>query len=104
MCAGSGDRVGWEARLSTDVLFRELTGEAVLLDLSSQRYFGLDEIGTRIWQLLGEHGRTDAVYEAMLEEFDVGEAQLRRELDGFVQELAKAGLIELEHPTAGGEA
>lgn len=95
MRAGAGDHVGQEARPSTDVLFRELGGEAVLLDLKSQRYFGLDEIGTRIWQLLEQHRRTDAVLRAMLEEYDVEAAQLREELEGFVRELADAGLIEL---------
>ena len=88
------------ARPSSDVLFRDLGGEAVLLDLKSQRYFGLDEIGTRIWQLLGEHSQLEAVYQAMLEEFDVGETQLREELEAFVKELAEAGLIELANPGA----
>lgn len=93
---GREDCVACEARLSPNVLFRELSGEAVLLDLSSERYFGLDEVGTRIWQLLSERGRTDAVLEAMLEEYSVGEAQLRQELTNFLNELADAGLIKLE--------
>ena len=98
---GSADGMACEALISPEVLFRELAGEAVLLDLKSQRYFGLDPVGTRIWQLLDERRRTDGLLEAMLDEFDVEEAQLRQDLDAFLHQLTDAGLIELR-PVAGG--
>ncbi len=84
-----------EARPAPDVLWRELAGESVLLDLKSQHYYGLEEVGTRIWQLLGKGGRTDRIVRAMLDEFDVSEAQLRLELSDFLHQLAVADLIEL---------
>ena len=96
MDRGREDCVVRKARLSPNVLFRELSGEAVLLDLASERYYGLDEVGTRIWQLMTECGRTDKVLQVMLNEYEVGEAQMRQELDEFLLELADAGLIELE--------
>lgn len=40
---------------SPDVLFRELDSEGVLLDLETERYYTLDDIGARMWQLLHEH-------------------------------------------------
>ncbi len=89
------DDLAFEARISPDVLFRELAGEAVLLDLKSQRYFGLDSIGTRIWQLLDERRQTAAVLEAMLAEFDVEEGEMRQDLAAFLDQLTDAGLIEL---------
>lgn len=79
--------------ISPDVLFRELEGEAVLLDLKSQRYFGLDAVGTRIWQLLEELRRPEAVLTAMLEEFDVSREQLEGDLEAFLARLREAGLI-----------
>ncbi len=95
MNLGPDDGLACEARISPDVLFRELAGEAVLLDLKSQRYFGLDPVGTRIWQLLDERGKTESVLQAMLDEFDVEEAELRRDIAAFIRELEAAGLIEL---------
>ncbi len=95
MNPGPEDGRACEARISPEVLFRELAGEAVLLDLKSQRYFGLDPIGTRIWQLLDEQGRTDGILQTMLDEFEVEEAQLRQDLAAFLQQLEEAGLIEL---------
>ncbi len=87
------------ARISPDVLFRELAGEAVLLDLKSQRYFGLDAIGTRVWQLLGERQQMAGVLQAMLDEFDVEESQLRQDVAAFLRQLKEAGLIELAPET-----
>ena len=58
--------------ISKDVLAQELDGETVLLDLSGERFFGLDEVSTRIWQLLGEGADEAAIVDRLLEEYDVG--------------------------------
>ncbi len=94
------DHAELEARISPEVLYRELVDESVLLDLKSQRYFGLDEVGTRIWQLVSDLGNAEEVIHAMLDEFDVDETRLRRDLGEFFDKLADAGLIELG-PAAG---
>lgn len=81
---------------SEEVLFRELDGEAVMLDLESERYFGLDEVGTRIWQLLDEHHEVETVVAQMLEEYDVEEERLRADMAALIAELLDAGLIRVE--------
>ena len=37
-------------QISPDVLSQEVNGETVLLDLEGESYFGLNEVGTRVWQ------------------------------------------------------
>lgn len=76
------------------VLFRELDGEAVLLATHSGKYFGLNEVGTRMWTLLHEHGEVESACRALLEEYDVPEARLREDLACFVDTLAIRGLVE----------
>jgi hypothetical protein len=83
-------------RIPEDVLFRDLDGEAVLLSLVSGKYYGLDETGTRMWNLLAEHGRVDAAYRALLEEYEVSEDQLRHDLLGLVDELASHELLDVD--------
>ncbi|HEY4597506.1 MAG TPA: PqqD family protein [Thermoanaerobaculia bacterium] len=78
------------------VLFRDLDGEAVLLETGSGRYYGLDEVGTRMWSLLQIHGETGAVCRALLAEYDVPEDRLRADLENFVETLAARGLLEVE--------
>ena len=81
-------------RLSDDVVFRELEGEAVLLNLASGMYFGLDAIGTRVWQLLAEHQTLQAVFDHMLQEFEVDDPTLRSDLVALVDRLMEHGLVQ----------
>lgn len=82
--------------ISPDALFQEVSGETVILDLKSEQYFGLDEIGTRIWQLLQTNGDIEQIYQIMTEEFDVDPQHLEADLLSFLDELKKAGLISLD--------
>ena len=90
-------------KYSKAVLFQELDGEAVLLDLASEQYFGLDTLGTRIWQLIEDKDNLAAIHQTLLAEYDVSSEQLRDDLLSFTQQLIKAGLITFHEnatPTA----
>lgn len=87
--------------LSPDVISQEVSGEMVLLDLNSEHYFGLDAVGARTWQLLGQSGDLEVVVEALLQEFDVEEVRLRGDLARLLGELLEAGLVS--SAPAGGE-
>lgn len=76
------------------VLFRDLDGEAVLLATESGKYFGLNEVGTRMWSLLRLHGDVEQVCCSLLAEYDVPEERLRLDLAQFVGRLADRGLIK----------
>ena len=77
------------------VLVRELQGEAVLLNLDSECYFGLDEVGTRMWQALASAQTTAGACEALVAEYDVEPETLRADLDHLVGQLAQAGLVRV---------
>ncbi|HEX5130312.1 MAG TPA: PqqD family protein [Usitatibacter sp.] len=77
------------------VLMRELQGESVLLNLDSECYFGLDEIGTRMWAVLTTTPDVGAAMEALLAEFEVDAERLHGDLADFVESLSSAGLIRV---------
>jgi hypothetical protein len=79
--------------VAPDIVFREVDGEAVILNLESGVYFGLDQVGTRIWQLIQEHGSLQKVFETMCDEFDVRSDALERDLLGLIDELHAKGLV-----------
>ena len=79
--------------ISSEVLTQEVGGETVILDLKSESYFGLDEIGTRIWQLLQEQKDVHTITEAMLNEYDVEEEQLEKDIQNLLTQLNKAGIV-----------
>jgi hypothetical protein len=81
--------------VSDMIVVRDLGGEAILLNLDTSTYFGLDAVGTRIWHLLAEGRSTDTIVPMLLEEFDVNERQLRQDLDALVTQLLEKRLVLL---------
>ena len=82
--------------LSPEVISQEVSGETVLLDLESENYFGLDEVGTRIWQLIKETSDLQAIYNTLLQEYEVEEERLQADLEALLGEIAGLGLITLK--------
>jgi len=81
--------------ISRDVLAQELDGETVLLDLASESFFGLDEVSTRVWQLLRDGAGRAEIIDRLLEEYEVDREVLERDIEDLLERLAEAGLIEL---------
>ena len=85
-----------QARYSAapDALFQAVADEAVLLDLKSEKYFSLDDVGTRIWQMITEHQTIDAVVAQVMNEYDVADAVVRADVEALVAKLIAAGLLQ----------
>ena len=81
--------------ISPDVLFQEVSGEMVLLDLASESYFGLDAVGARIWALLESGASVGETLDTLLQEYEVERATLETDLAELLEKLAGAGLISL---------
>jgi len=82
--------------LGRDTVFRDLDGEAVILHLGSGTYFGMNAVGTRIWQLIARHGRLAAVLDDLCQEYDAGRDELQHDLLELVARLADAKLVEMK--------
>ena len=83
-------------KISPEVLSQEVDGETVLLDMKGECYFGLDAIGTRIWQELKDGREPKSVVSVLLEEFDVDRETLEADLKRLIGELSEAGLVAVE--------
>ncbi len=81
---------------SDQVISQEVSGETVLLDLQSECYFGLDAVGTRIWQLIRDSGDLRTIYSTLLEEYEVEETQLQADLEALLADASARGLITLQ--------
>ena len=82
--------------VSPSVISQEVSGETVILDLESECYFGLDAVGTRIWQLIGEHGDLRRIFATLLAEYEVEETQLLKDLEALLADACERGLITLQ--------
>ncbi len=81
--------------ISPDILFKDLHGESVILDLKSGKYYGLNEVGTRLWNLLLIDPDIAVAYNTLLEEYDVPEEQLTRDIFAIIEHLVSVGLITI---------
>jgi hypothetical protein len=86
---------GMRVSVPPDVMVQEVVGESVLLNLKSERYFGLDDMGTCMWRSLTTSPCIQATYEQLLGEYDVDADQLRRDLNDLVENLVAHGLVEV---------
>lgn len=77
----------------------DLGQEAVILDLKSGVYYGLNDVGTRIWNLLQEPKTLSEIRDLILEEYEVEPECCEQELLALLYELLDAGLIEVSNET-----
>jgi len=84
-------------RVPEDVLISNLQDESVILNLNSERYFGLDNVGTRMLTVLSISNSIEAAYELLLTEYDVDPHLLRRDLMSLIENLVEQGLLAIEH-------
>ncbi len=77
-----------------NVVFQTVGGEAVLLNLDSGEYFGLDDVGSRMLELVREQGDPDTVVQALAQEFDATVETLRSDLNDLLRQLEEHGLVE----------
>jgi hypothetical protein len=75
------------------VLARKLDDEMVLLNLDSGEYFGLNDTGTRVWELLADGRDRDEVVDCLTEEFEVAAEVASSHVATLCDELLRAGLL-----------
>lgn len=84
------------ARLSTHVRLQQTGDEAVLLDLASEFYFGLDTVGVQVWRLLEQDPDVQRAFDILLREYDVPPDTLEHDLLNLLGTLADAGLVSID--------
>lgn len=90
-----GDLAG-AVRVADGVYIEKLPdGDSVLLSVGSDRYFGLDEVGTRMWEALTSTATVDAAVQLVLSDYDIDEDQVRNDVDEFLASLVDRGLVRI---------
>jgi hypothetical protein len=92
MVLSFSDRV----RIAPEVMIREIGGESVILDLKTERYLGLDEVGTRMWQVLMDSASIQSAYDTLLAEYEVAPERLERDLRELLDQLLKNVLVTIQ--------
>ena len=94
MAISFSDRV----RVPDDVLISNLQEESVILNLDSERYYGLDDVGTRFLSALNTADSIEAAYEVLRGEYDVDAQNLRQDLLELAENLVGQGILIRANP------
>ena len=78
------------------VLFKDIGGEAVLLDLGTETYFGLNETGARFWHQLTSSPTVLDAWAVLRDEFEVAPEKLLDDLHALIDELLEHHLVQVE--------
>ncbi len=75
------------------MLFNEIDGEVVMLSIENSEYYGMDKVGSRIWQLLENPMSFKDLVAKLMEEYEVTEEQCRQETLDFVKKMTEKKLL-----------
>lgn len=73
----------------------DLAGEVAILNIKSGIYYGLDEVGSSVWDLIQQTKTVAEVRDALLQEYDVDAETCERDLIALLRELSSKELIEI---------
>jgi len=76
-----------------DQVSSDLAGETVVLSMESAMYYGLDHVGSRIWELVRDAIRVSDIRDAIIREYDVEPGRCEADVMAFLRQLAANGLI-----------
>ncbi len=92
------DQLNPDSRISVPdhIMYREVQGEGVLLNLQNGVYYGLNEIGARVWDIISSGNRLGTAHARLLNEYDVDSDRLWDDILVLVADLEKQGLVSLK--------
>jgi coenzyme PQQ synthesis protein D (PqqD) len=75
----------------------DMGSEVVILDLMSGMYYGLDDLGARLWSLIEQPASLGAIRDAIMTDYDVDAATCECDILTFLQQLKSVGLVEVRN-------
>jgi hypothetical protein len=81
--------------ITDDQVSSELAGEAVILNLETGKYYGLNPIGAQIWTLLQETKSLGEIRDTIIAEYDVEPEQCESDILDLLQNLSEHNLIRI---------
>ena len=75
----------------------DLGKETVILHLKNAFYYGLNEMGTRVWNLIQNPRKVFGIRNVLVEKYDVDPKLCERDVVALLEDLAAEGLIEVKN-------
>ena len=95
VCRGIGNVTRYKA--VPEHLHCDLNGEAVVLSLANGRYYGMNSVGARIWELVQDERSADEIEQAIFLEYEVEQEVCRQQVSDFLQKMVAEELLVVIH-------
>lgn len=81
---------------SKDLVYSDLNGEAIILGLKSGKYYGLDETGAFIWEIIQKPARVREIRDLVFERYGVQQDSVETDIIDFIKDLEKEDLVQID--------
>ena len=82
-------------KASSNHLYSEIGDEAVILDLNSGAYYGLNDVGVDLWRWLQQPQSKENLLNLVLNEYEVSSEQASKDIQHIIEDMVNSGLIEI---------
>ena len=79
---------------NNEVFASQIDDEVVMMNIQSGKYYGMDSIGSRIWELINAKIPVQKAIDQLLEEYDVSEEQCQDDVLEFLDVLNENRLVK----------
>lgn len=77
-----------------EVIFSEMDGELVMMDLEKNSYFGLNTVGKEIWELLSEANTINGLCDTLMQKYNVTQEHCRVDVENIVAKMVEVGIVK----------
>lgn len=78
-----------------DIVASDIEDEKVMMSIEKGQYFGLEPVGSRIWEMLETPVKVSAIIDALVGQYDVDRQTCERDVLAFLDELDEAGIVQV---------
>ena len=79
-----------------EIVAGDIDGETVMMSIENGEYYGLDDIGSRIWGPIKKPVRVSGLIDTLLERFHVDRETCEKDVLKFLNELNEDKILEVE--------
>lgn len=82
----------------SDLVSSDMDGETVMMSIENNKYYGLNPVGSRIWELISQPISFESLITALTKEFKVNTGDCEKDVSDFLLKLKEKDLVNFSDP------
>lgn len=80
---------------NSGLVYNEIDGQVVMLNLKKEAYYSLNEVGSVIWTELSDPCTLEDLIKRLIEKYEISASRCSEDIEPFLNELVELGVIEI---------